>query len=167
MALGLGRDRRLADQLDDVLLDLRRDACGIDPVGDLGEQAKLDAVARLLGRRQDADRHPLASVVLREARGLERVLGEHGQRVVRRCPGKADGDVPACAVLVWATDVLDDGLLAGTGHAHDLTGSKLRFHRRERSASVDLFRAARLVRRAIFDYEDLTRSYRRLVQAVA
>ncbi len=91
MSFGLGRHRRLADQLDQVLLDLCRDARCIDPIGDLGEESKLDAVARLLGGRQDADRDPLASVVLREARRLERILCKDGQRVVRRRPGRDGG----------------------------------------------------------------------------
>ena len=91
MALRFDREDRAADDEPQLLVDALRDACGLDAVGELGDEAQLERV--------DALRRRLRV----RTEGLEIVFGEDPERVA-----DAQRDRPARAALSGADEVLDD-----------------------------------------------------------
>ena len=91
MALRFDREDRAADDESQLLVDALRDACGLDAVGELGDEAQLERV--------DALRRRLRM----RTGGLEIVLGEDPERVA-----DTQRDRPAGAAFGGADDVLDD-----------------------------------------------------------
>ena len=136
MALCLDRDGGAPEQLDQLTLDRLGDPGRVDPVGDLREDPELEAVARIALKRQVVEDDPLAAVVLAHPGRLQIVLGEEHERVGAPVFAQSDGDVPACAFVVRARDLLDEPfgprrshLLGRAQHADDLAVAKAGFHR--------------------------------------
>ena len=90
MALRFDREDRAADDESQLLVDALRDACGLDAVGELGDEPQLERVDALRRRLR-----------VRTA-GLEIVFGEDPE-----CVADAHRDRPAGAALGGADDVLD------------------------------------------------------------
>ena len=86
-----------------------RDPRRVDPVGDLGEEPELEAVAGLAGAGSAPSGTRSPAVVLGEPGRLEVVLAEHDQRVAARpSPQSRSVSEPAVPVVVRPGDLLDD-----------------------------------------------------------